>query len=404
MFPNDLPDAHPTDLALREVAAFLRAHPVSRDLDRDDVEELARIALIQEAARGETILQDGDPAGRLYFVMRGAVEVLKRPRAEDLSVVVRRKDLQHAGTGNETFVITRLGSGALFGEMSYLDGEPVSATVRAAEDCVLLAIDRDRLRQSDRGGQVEQHLIRGLAVTVIRRLRDMSAVHAATLRSELAQSELRVEFSRFFVVTMVLFGIASTVQKLINTGLAPLWQMFYSWFFLLASFAPIAWFAYRHRLKKAAFGLTRSGWRVTLRDSLGVSLALIVLAATVRALMRGPGESMLGWGSLTTYTTTEKAIFLAAYGPHCFIQELIGRGVIQTALARLMPDTHPLAAILMTSALFGIFHFYVSVSFAIITFVVSILFGWLYNRHGNLAGVTAVHLVLGLTSIAFGFN
>jgi CRP-like cAMP-binding protein len=55
-------------------------------------------------------------------------------------------------------VVTQLGPGAIFGEMSVFNGEPRSAAVKALEECVLLEVERDDLRPLLQGNQqlVEQ--------------------------------------------------------------------------------------------------------------------------------------------------------------------------------------------------------------------------------------------------------
>jgi CRP-like cAMP-binding protein len=45
-----------------------------------------------------------------------------------------------------TTVAAKLGEGAIVGEMSVCNNEPRSATVRAHQECVLLAVERDHLR------------------------------------------------------------------------------------------------------------------------------------------------------------------------------------------------------------------------------------------------------------------
>ena len=391
------------ELPPQQLADFLIGLDFAAALSVADRLALAEMCETRAVPQGEVILGEGQPSNALYVVWSGAVEVLKHSTSGDFTPTAhfqRSKPLP----GDDTVSITRLERGALFGEMSFIDRLPASATVVAAEHCVLLIWRRKQLEQALDGALLEQRLTAGVAVAVIRRMRQLTATHVRALQEELLQSRLRVEFARFFAVTMVLFGIASTVQKLIHPGLPPLWQMLYSWGFLLLSFAPIAWFALRQHLPPSQFGLTWNGWQRNLREATGLSLGLVVLAAVIAAVTREAGQPLASWGSVANYNHMEQQVFFLAYLPHCFIQEFIGRGVIQTSLGRLMPDSKPGAAIVMTSALFGIYHFYVSVSFAVTTFVVSLAFGWLFHRHQSLLGVTIVHVVLGVLSLAIGLN
>jgi membrane protease YdiL (CAAX protease family) len=132
----------------------------------------------------------------------------------------------------------------------------------------------------------------------------------------------------------------------------------------------------------------------------------VVLAAiVVRAVTRQPNEDWIRWGG--TVGNYPPAVFWAwqlAYPLHCSLQELMGRGIIQGALQRFMTSGHPLTPIVMTSALFGVYHLYVSMAFAAITFAVSMALGLLYRRHTTLLGVCVLHYVLGLASVAIGLN
>lgn len=372
-----------------EIEAFFAEQTVTRRFTDTDRRLLAQLAQPRRWDMGEILLLEGQPSDALYFVYEGAVEVRKA-----------------AGQVANHFMITRLERGALFGEMSFMDRDPVSATVRAAGPCLVLSVPRDKLEAADglHGNHLRQELTRAVAVAVIQRLRHMSGQHVRALNTELEQARLRNEFMRFFGVTMVLFGIASLVQRLIRHDLAPTLQMLYSWGFLLLTLAPIAYFAREQRLPRESFGLTLRNVGRPLAESLVVGLGLAAVAVALRLETRPPGEPLATWGSLRTYSSTQTAVFLLAYGPHCLLQEFIGRGVIQGSLQRFVTEQRPIVPILMTSALFGIFHFYVSIGFAVLTFVVSLLFGWLYTRHRTLVGVTVAHYILGFASIAMGFN
>ena len=108
--------------------------------------------------------------------------------------------------------------------------------------------------------------------------------------------------------------------------------------------------------------------------------------------------------STAGYSGLESALFFALYGPHCLLQEVVARGVIQGSLERYLGDRNPQAGLLVASAMFGVFHLHVSLTFALATFGVSLVFGILYARRRSLAGPTAAHLMLGLASVAFGLN
>lgn len=343
---------------------------------------------------GEAALHEGQPNRALFVVTRGTLSVRKAWEGDGHTRA-------HAG---DSFELAVLAAGDCFGELSFLDGRVTSASVVAKEPCTLRRLDADAVERAV-DPACYLRLRAAVATAVVRRMRQLNQNHVQALSAELAQQQTRVGFAQFFAVTIVLFAIASTVQRLISTQIAPLAQIGFSWGLLLVSLAPLAWFALRQRLPWADFGLTRHNARRSAQEGLLIAAGIALLALVVRLVLRQPGEPLLQWGgSVGSYPPLAFWLWQLAYPAHCFLQELMGRGIIQGALARFMSEGHPMAAIWMTSALFGVYHLYVSLSFAVITFVVSVLLGLLYRRHGSLLGVSIAHYALGLASVAVGLN
>ena len=84
---------------------------------------------MQTLAPGEVLIKDGDRGGGLYLVASGALEVT-------------------AGGGRSGGALGRLfreGPGSVFGEISFFDGKPRTATVWATQTTVLLRLDPNAL-------------------------------------------------------------------------------------------------------------------------------------------------------------------------------------------------------------------------------------------------------------------
>lgn len=378
-----------------DVLSFLRRQALTEKLSEAELQALVSVAEHRLCADGEVIVQEGEHPDALFVVLRGRVDVSKN--------VTYLPDPDDEYPDEQT--LTQLGEGAMLGELSFLDGEPASATLRASGPCELLRVTRQGLAQAaSMTPTLEDKLSVAIARVMVRRLRAINQSHVEALHQRLQQAHLRNQFAIFFVITLVLFGIASAVQKLINPGLPPLLQMLYSWGLLLVTFAPIGWFAWRLRLSPRTWGLSWRNAGRSVRESLVLTAGMVALAVGWRWLSRAPQEPFVTWGSLANYSPVEFAAFFVAYGPHSFLQEFIGRGVIQGALTRFLPEFRPEVPVVLTSALFGIFHLYVSVAFALITFVASLVFGMLYRRHGTLVGVTVLHYFIGCVSVSLGFN
>jgi len=122
--PSQADAAFGCDLAsLRQRSVLFAA------MREDEIAELLRDARIVEVPARHTLFHAGQPGDSLYVLLSGKVKV---------SLL--------SAEGKEA-ILSLLGSGDVFGEMSLLDGLPRSATVTSLEDCRLLAIGRQAFVQ-----------------------------------------------------------------------------------------------------------------------------------------------------------------------------------------------------------------------------------------------------------------
>ncbi|MFT4171294.1 MAG: cyclic nucleotide-binding domain-containing protein [Rhodocyclaceae bacterium] len=101
----------------------LRTLPIFQGLSPERLEGIARVAMLRRVSRGTAVVLAGDNTDYVYFILNGS-----------LKVVVSDEE------GREV-ILTMLGQGDLFGEMSVVDEEPRSATVTAVApgDLVMIA-------------------------------------------------------------------------------------------------------------------------------------------------------------------------------------------------------------------------------------------------------------------------
>lgn len=112
----------------------LRAIGLFGALSDDVLAHLARTLTVHTPESGEIVFREGDDANAMFVVLRGEMEVLKRSKRATESRVAL------------------LGPGDWFGEMSIVDIQPRSATVRALAPSRLLRIsasDLDALYRYD---------------------------------------------------------------------------------------------------------------------------------------------------------------------------------------------------------------------------------------------------------------
>jgi len=107
------------------VTAILQKVPLFGQLSPAELDRVAEITRERSYPRNSVILFEDDPGDALYVVAKGQVKVVL------------------IGEDGREVILSVLGEGDFFGEMSLIDEEPRSAHVIAMEDSNLLVIRRE---------------------------------------------------------------------------------------------------------------------------------------------------------------------------------------------------------------------------------------------------------------------
>ena len=142
------------------VAGFLGSQPPFDAAGADDLARIAAVTQTEVAPRGKTIVAQGAaPAGHLWMVRSGSVEVLHDGRILDL-----------------------LGPGELFGHASMISGLPAGFEARAAEDTTCYRIPADVVRPL----LAHPDVLRFIARSIMERARLAPAAGADPVQSRVA--------------------------------------------------------------------------------------------------------------------------------------------------------------------------------------------------------------------------
>jgi small-conductance mechanosensitive channel/CRP-like cAMP-binding protein len=114
---------------------------------------------------GEVIVRQGDGGGTSFLVARGVVRVSVAPDDHE---------------------VTRLGVGDMFGEMSWLTGDPRSATVTATDDALAFELDDTVLREL---AAASPGVLDTLAEAVSKRRHQLESISADTAQRQLQNVE-----------------------------------------------------------------------------------------------------------------------------------------------------------------------------------------------------------------------
>jgi 2-oxoglutarate dehydrogenase E1 component len=144
---SERPPARRTDLA--GIVSYLKDLDLFRDIPDQDLARIATIARTVEYDEGQFVCRQGEPGQDLFAIIAGSVSIQQGSR-----------------------VLAKLNSGEVVGELAFLDQQPRSADVVAAEPLRLLEIRGDEFQPL-----IEQHgtLARKLLQVLAARIRKTSS-------------------------------------------------------------------------------------------------------------------------------------------------------------------------------------------------------------------------------------
>jgi CRP-like cAMP-binding protein len=119
-------DAGKTINVLEKVIFLKRSHLFST-MKTSDLRAVAAIAEDVEFLPEQEIVRENDVGDSMYIIREGTVRIVK-------------------SAGSSRFVLASIGPGECFGEMAIFDAEVRSASVIAAENCRMLRLDSNLLK------------------------------------------------------------------------------------------------------------------------------------------------------------------------------------------------------------------------------------------------------------------
>lgn len=150
-------------LPKEHIAEILTSAPMFADLTRAELDDIIRIAKIEEFQAGQTLCDQDDPGDAMFVVAAGRAKVS-----------IRNKE-------GEFVEIAKLGPGELIGELALIDAQPRSARVVSTTRLESVKIQRrDFVALRDSQNPATYKIMKHIVRTVCARLRstNISIVNA----------------------------------------------------------------------------------------------------------------------------------------------------------------------------------------------------------------------------------
>jgi len=146
-----------------------RNRPFLLGIDRDTFEKLTAIAKYRAYQPGDIIIREGEQKDEILLIEEGQVEVFKSGTRRDSK---KQKITTLAGSNK----LYDLYQGDVLGEMSLIDVEPPSASVRAVSEVGIWSMDRLDFNAALRENlEAYNTILANIARILSRRLRDTTA-------------------------------------------------------------------------------------------------------------------------------------------------------------------------------------------------------------------------------------
>lgn len=342
-------------------------------LSAETVEAIRRTMQVRTVPAGTLIMAEGERTSALYLIESG-------------SVVVFRKVME----GAEERLLATLSDGMTLGEMALLDGKARSAAARAETDCRLAEIDPAHILALPDGDRVLADIRSSLAVAVTDRMRRQTDQYIAATEREMTAIKERQHFGQFFVYALGLMTIGLLVNDVLAKNVLEIniFTPTFAWVYLLILLAPTSIVIWKMKIPLRDLGITTIGMKKSVIEGCALSVATMAVAFATAWVLRTTGiysgtPVPAEWGPTT------------AYFFHSVLQEMMARGLLQSSFQRFLDDKTGLRSVVLASTLFGVFHIHFGFMAVMVTIVSGLLFGAVYLRHRNLAGVTILHFFAG---------
>lgn len=345
-------------------------------------------AEIIHVKENDILINEGEHADCFFIISEGNFEVIKIDYETQQSHYIRS-----------------LTKGDIIGENSLIDLLPRSATVKAKTNGTLLSFSAKAIeRFSQDHPEFYTEIIKNMAKIISSNLRVSNEMIAASLTARLQQAVLRVKMGNFLIVIISFLCayafILSFTFKLVRQYSTDLYA---SLLMLILILIPTFLIVKYENYKLSENGVNLINWKKHVIESFFYTLPILGVVVVIKLiiihLIPDFQQDPLFNGSLIIHKH-HALLLLTLYIASCPIQEFIARGILQNSLQKFLTYQSPLLAIVSSNLIYSTLHLYLSIYYAIVTFIPGLFFGWLYARQQqSLVGPIISHIMIGTWSI-----
>lgn len=365
-----------------------------KELTKEELKALFSISKEVVLNPGDCLIQEGDQADDIFFILEGSLEISK-----------------YDPINKESHVIGTVHAGNSIGEIALLDRGPRSASAKAISMCLLRKIPYVNLLALVEKNPKLNSLFFHLASNVSQRLRHTDDVVFEALKAKVDEYKTRNQMGSYLVILITVLCIIAYSIPGLKAALASTSNSSYISIPIIVFFGTSMYllnklFNFPYRV----FGITLEHWKQSVFEGFVFTipvLAFLTLAKwlVIQFVPAFQGEPLFkpfflvpDPASQTLHNWLLMQLYYVLFIP---IQELMVRGGLQSLLERFLIGKHKVAlSIFASSLMFGTGHLFLPVHIGIIIFLAGLYFGWLYSRTHNLISPIIAHALVGIWGLS----
>ncbi len=363
---------------------------VFRDLPDTTVAEIIALLPSRSYQAGEVLLRENEPNTRVFLVERGELEVWKGE--------------PHTPQGVR---LTTLLAGHCFGEMSAINGAPVTACIVAATPVTVRSMGLAEVPgEYTPREQVTLNLARTLVVRLSKATETLQAKHEAEIKAMKVVASASAFLTR--ILTALSFYMFSLPGIVLLTPLLPT-NSLVSFFFIAAfSWLVVNYMKGRGEIVREHFCMTFERWPRQVWRGLLWALPLMGVYVVIKLLiMRAHPGAYQFWNPVAAFPRGRPpglalwATFASVYAILSFAQEFI-RCAVQGTLDMVNPKQTAgkhWVSIFVADVVFTSMHMHLGGLFAVQAFVAGMFFGYAFWRERSYLAVAVAHATVGVWAV-----
>lgn len=354
------------------------ASPIFEGLTQEDVIKIQQVGSHIDVAPHVDIIKEGETSEGFFIILNGKVDVLKRGEQQQNS---------------SQFHLTTLSEGSIGGEISFVDNQPGSATLRTITPTRLLWITQKSLLRIPK--ETLNRFVRNIAKFSLNRLKSFNHEYLTALQATFDLMQKRRLFGELFIVLLSLFSLVSITEYIVKMLNFNITSTASSMTRILIIISPCIYWILKNKIPLRNFGISRENWKISFFEGMGLGLVLGISGMFIDSFYDKATFQDVFFKFVKNF---DLGIWILAYALSSFIQEFFLRGVLQTSIQEFLNDQNGYYSVFVTSIGFAGVHVHKGWFFAVLAFLGGCCLGFFYLRRPNLIGVSTCHFIMGIST------